>query len=87
MITNLIINVVLVVFGSFFSFFDIVQTLPTINGFDIDGALVSGMSAFYTFIHTFWYIGDVFYGFLFLMGYFLIKAIYITFFGSHALKN
>lgn len=67
--------------GVMFSWLPDVETLPTIGGYDIDGALVLGMGQFNSFIETFWAIGIMFQGFLFIAGYFAIKMVLQLFLG------
>ena len=73
MITNLIINLIFLVIGSVFSFLQPITTLPTINGFDIDAAMVQGMGYFHTFAAAFWPLEYMFQGFLVLMLYYSVK--------------
>ena len=61
-----------------------VTTLPTIIGFDIDSALITGVTQLKSFMVSFWPISYMFNGFLFLMGYFVIKVIIKVFLGSRA---
>jgi hypothetical protein len=81
-ITNLFINLVVLILGAVFSWLPEVKTLPTIGGFDIDGALVTGMGQVHTFFSTFWVLQYMFYGFLALMGYYALKMA-VTFFLGH----
>lgn len=73
MIVNLILNLIVLIFGSIFSWLPAVTTIPNIAGYDIDGALVTGMGQLQSFMVTFWPIQYMFYGSLFIMGYFIIK--------------
>lgn len=73
MITNLLLNVVVLFIGAIFSWLPQVTTLPTIMGVDVDGALVTGVGQLYQFTDTFWPLGYMFNGFIFLMGYYIIK--------------
>lgn len=84
MITNLLINLVVLILGAIFSWLPQVTTLPTINGYDIDGALVTGVGQLNVFMTTFWPIKYMFYGFLFLMGYYAIKIVVVFFLGHRA---
>ena len=81
MIFNLLFNLVALLLGSIFSHFPSVTTLPTINGYDIDAALVTGMGAFRTYTTAFWPIADMFAGFLVLMAYYGVKMIVKLFMG------
>ncbi len=84
MIINILINVIVLIIGAIFSWLPIVSTLPTIAGYDIDGALVSGMGYFNTFTTTFWPVAYMFQAFLFLMAYYLLKIGIIFFLGHRA---
>jgi hypothetical membrane protein len=67
-----------------FSWLPIVTTLPTVNGYDIDGALLSGMGQLNLFMITFWPMQIMFNGFIIIMGYYGIKMTLRLFFGSRA---
>ncbi len=82
MIVSLFINFVILVIGAIFSFLPVVTTLPTIGGFDIDAALVTGIGQFNTVANAFWPLYYVFLGFLALLVYFAVK-IGIRFFLGH----
>lgn len=82
MIINLLINLVVLLIGAIFSWLPQVTTLPTIGGYDIDTALVTGIGYFHKFAETFWPLQYMFNAFLFLMAYYLLK-IGITFFLGH----
>lgn len=84
MIFNFLINLVVLFIGAIFSRLPTVYTLPTIGGYNIDGALVTGMGAFHTFITAFWPIQDMFYGFLALLTYYAIKMLVKAFLGHRA---
>jgi hypothetical protein len=84
MLVMLLLNVIVLFLGAFFSFFPTVDTLPLIVGYDIDGALVSGVGQLHSFFATFWYLGVLFQGFLALMVYYAGKMIVRVFFGSRA---
>lgn len=75
MIVNFFIVILVIVVNMIFSWLPLVTYLPTINGFDIDTALVTGMGQFYSFANAFWYIRDVFAGFLAIMVYYGIKMV------------
>ncbi len=70
-----------------FSWLPAVTTLPTIGGFDIDSALISGMGQVQTIFSAFWPLQIMFIGFLFIMGYFIIKVGVRIFFGSRTPGN
>lgn len=82
MIINLLIGLIVLIIGAIFSWLPIVTTLPAIGVFDIDNALVHGVGQLHTFITTFWPIDYMFKGFLFLMGYYIIKMT-VNFFLGH----
>lgn len=73
MIIAFLFNLIVLVIGSVFSLLPAVATLPVVNGFDIDSALVVGMGELHTFVTAFWPLYDLFQAFLFLMGYFAFK--------------
>jgi len=73
MILNLIFSCIILIIGAIFSWLPVVTTLPTIGGFDIDSAFVTGMSQLHTVMVTFWFLQDMFFGFLFIMLYFSVK--------------
>lgn len=82
MITIFLVNIVLLIIGSIFSFLPVVDRIPDILGYDIDTAFVTGISAFHRFGQAFWPELDIFYGFLLIMGYYALKLI-LTFFLGH----
>lgn len=82
MIWYYLILFITTLFTEVFSWLPKITTIPSIIGVDIDGQLTSGMSLFYTFIHTFWPIGDVFYGLIALLIYYAIKMS-VKFFLGH----
>lgn len=75
MIINLLINLVVLILGSVFSMLPQVTTLPTIGGYDIDSALVTGVAQLHVFYTSFWPIQDMFLGFVALMAYYGIKML------------
>lgn len=81
MIITLILNVFVMFVGSVFSFLPAVTVLPTIGGYDIDTALVTGVGQLRLIMQSFWWLEVVFQGFLFLMGYYAVKLIVKFFFG------
>jgi amino acid transporter len=84
MITSIFIGIIVSLISTVFSMLPTVTTLPTIAGYDVDGALVTGMGEFTHFIQDVWPIYDVFLGFLVLMGYFGIKMLLKAVLGSRA---
>lgn len=84
MIIQLILYVILSVLTLLFSWLPVVTTLPSVNGYNIDAALVQGVAMFYTYAGAVWPVLDVFNGFLFLMGYYLLKMVVRFFLGHRA---
>ena len=81
MIINLLLNVVVLVFGAILSLLPTIQKLPSIMGYDIDASLVAGMGYINSVVVPFWVIGYIVNGALVILGYHLIKFIVIFFFG------
>jgi len=73
MIIAFLFNLIVLIIASIFSLLPTVETLPTIGGFDIDTALVTGVGQLNAFVTAFWPIKYLFYGFLFIMGYYAFK--------------
>lgn len=84
MIVNFLINVVVIVLAALFSWLPTVDKLPTIVGFDIDTALVSGVGQFKALTNVFWFLSIIFSGFLFLLGYYALKQVLKFFLGHRA---
>jgi hypothetical protein len=84
MIVDLLLNVLLLVIGAIFSILPIVYTLPTIAGYDIDAALVSGIGQFNVFTTAFWPLSVMFQGFLVIMLYYALKMGLRFFLGHRA---
>lgn len=86
MLVNLLINLVLLIIGAVLSLpiFPKIDKFPTINGYDIDSALVTGLGQLHQIMGTFWIIKDVFYAFLFLLGYYGLKMVVKLFFGHRS---
>lgn len=82
MIINFIISVIVNILASIFQWLPIVTTLPTINGFDLDTAVSTGIGSFNTFITTFWIFSTIFQGFLVLLGYYSLKVLVKVFLGA-----
>ncbi len=74
MITNLFINLVVLILGAIFSLLPTVSKLPTIFGFDIDTAMVSGVGQLNVFTNALWPIHYIMLGFLAILGYYVVKA-------------
>lgn len=84
MLINLLLNALVMAVGAIFSWLPQVETLPTIAGYDIDAALVTGIGQVNTFLNAFWPLKIMFQGFLFLLGYYAIKIGIRFFFGSRS---
>ncbi len=82
MILTLLLNFLVLIVGVVFSWLPKVTALPTINGYDIDAALVTGMGYVQTFFTTFWPLQIMFNGFLVLMAYYIVKMT-LRFFLGH----
>jgi len=82
MITILLINFFVLIIGSIFSLLPAIETLPTINGYDIDGALVTASAMLHKLMQDVWILDDFFKAFLVLMAYFAIKMIAKFFLGN-----
>lgn len=74
MISALFLGISISVITTVFSFFPHVETLPTIAGVDLDTVIVGGIASMMRLANVFWWVGDVVQGFLYISGYFLIKA-------------
>ena len=86
MIITLLINLIVIILGTIFSWLPVVTTLPNIAGYDIDSALVSGVGQLYNFMNTFWPIKIMFQGFLFLLLYYISKFILRFFIGHRSIQ-
>ncbi len=73
MIANIFLNIVVLIIGAIFSWLPVVTSLPTINGFDIDSALVTGIGQLNTFLNTFWPIKYMIVGALTIFSYYILK--------------
>lgn len=84
MIINFILNIVVLILNVIFGWLPEVTTLPTVIGYDIDGALVSGVGQLRFFFISFWAIGYMFGGFIVLIGYYITKMTLKLFLGARA---
>lgn len=75
MITTLVIGLITAFFTEIFSKFSVVTALPTIAGYDIDGALQSAAGQIHQFVRDVWIIRDVLVASLVLFAYYGIKMI------------
>ncbi len=73
MLVYLVLNLITLVLNGIFGWLPVVEHLPTINGYDIDGALVSGVGMFNRLAENIWPLLDMFYAFLVLLGYYVVK--------------
>lgn len=62
-------------FNAMFSFLPTVTALPVVNGVNLDLTLSQMVGYFNNFIESFWMIGDVWYGALFLLAYYVLKMV------------
>ncbi len=74
MISTLILTELVSLITTIFSFFPQVDVLPTILGVNLDTVIVGGIADVLRLADVFWYITDVIQGFLFIMGYLVLKA-------------
>lgn len=84
MLVNLLLGVVIVMLNALFSWLPSVTSLPTIAGYNLDSAVSTGMGYFYTYSTAFWYVGDVFAGFLVLLTYYGVKMLLKLILGHRA---
>lgn len=84
MIISLLINVIITILGAIFVWLPRVDKLPNIGSFDIDAAMVSGLTYFNRILDVFWPIKTVMTAFLILMGYYGLKMLVRFFLGSRA---
>lgn len=84
MIVQAIINVFFILLGAILSWLPTIEKLPTINGYDIDTALNTGVSYFYAVASGFKPLGLVFAGFIVLISYYTIKMVLKFFLGHRA---
>lgn len=87
MIIDMLIAIFVTLLNALTSKLDTVATLPQIVGFNIDGALVTAVGEARTLFTTFWPFTVVLEGFVFLMGYYVLKAGLKMFLGSRVPAN
>lgn len=73
MLINILLNFLLILVGAIFSFLDPVTALPTIHGYDLDSMLATGIGQLNQIMLVFWPLQIMFWGFLFLMLYYILK--------------
>lgn len=69
MITDQVLNIIAQGFIALLGWLPDVTTLPTIGGYDIDTALVNGVSGAYTFANVVWPVYDVLVGAAFIWAF------------------
>jgi hypothetical protein len=74
MIIMFILNVIVIALGGIFTWLPEVSILPTIAGYDIDAGLVLGMGYTNRMLEALWPLAIMFQGFLFIVGYYMIKT-------------
>ncbi len=74
MISSILLGLTVSILTTIFSFFPHVDVLPTIAGVNLDTIIVGGVGSLKRMGEAFWYIGDVIQGFLYIAGYFVLKA-------------
>ena len=84
MIVTLLVNLIVGALGLLLAIFPDVTTLPTVFGYDIDGALVDGMGKFNTLSSNVWALQYVFYGFLAIISYYALKKVWNVFLGARS---
>jgi hypothetical protein len=84
MIIVFLINVIVAILSIIFGWLPDVLTLPNINGYDIDTAFANGMGQLNTIMSSVWVLQYLFGGFLFIMGYHLIKMVLKFILGSRS---
>ena len=82
MLVQVLVNSIIDFFNATVSWLEPVTALPTVFGFDLDGALTTGIGEMRTLFNTFWVFEIIFQGFLVLMGYYVIKMLMRLFLGN-----
>jgi membrane protein required for beta-lactamase induction len=70
--------------SAIFMWLPVVDKLPTIGGFDIDGALATGVAELHGIMHVFWLLQDIFFGFVALLTFYAVKMGIVFFLGHRA---
>lgn len=68
--------------GVLLSWLPAIDTLPVINGYDIDASLVLGVSYIRSLTDSVWIFSDLFAGFLILMSYYILMITLRFFIGK-----
>lgn len=84
MIIGAFLQIIVDIVAIILSWLPNVTTLPTIAGYDIDTALVTGVGYFNAFSTAVWPLAMVWQGFLVLMSYYSIKMLLKFFLGHRA---
>ena len=84
MISQALIQLGIIILSILFSWTGVVDSLPSIGGYNLDSALVGGVAMFQTYADSVWPIRDVFIGFGFMLTYYTIKMILKFFLGHRA---
>ena len=84
MLITSFLSVVTAFVAALVSFLPLVTTLPTINGYDIDAALVTGVAQAYAFADVVWPVRDVLIGAAFLWAFHAIMLFVKLVLGSRA---
>lgn len=87
MIIVFLINTLIAILTIIFGWLPDVVKLPSIVGYDIDSALVTGMGQINTIMKSIWVLQYLIGGFLVIMGYHLIKLVLKFILGSRAPHN
>lgn len=84
MIISLLLNVLIAIVSVILSWLPTIDTLPTIVGYDVDGAFTTAMGQVNSILSTFWMLQYVFSGFLIILGYYIAKITLKFFFGNRS---
>lgn len=87
MIIVFLINTLIAILTIIFGWLPDVQRLPSIVGYDIDSAFVTGMGQINTIMSSVWVLQYLIGGFLAIMGYHLIKIVLRFILGSRSPHN
>lgn len=82
MIIELFLQFLINALGFIFALAPSVDKLPNIAGYDIDTVLATNVGIFWRFAQVFWPLQILIQGFVFLMGYYLIKLVFKVILGS-----
>lgn len=82
MIVNLLLDAISTFFIAMFGWLPVIDKLPTIAGFDLDTAISTNIGYMNNIFSVIWPLRDMFYGFMVLMSYYVIKMVLRLFLGS-----